>query len=419
MSTAHGPSDKPVDPALLRGLTSARLGRRSVLGAGALAAGAAFLAACGVKGKGKAGASVAPDQVAKFWNGKSAGSHVDFASWPLYMDPEQPELKQFTKDTGISVNYQEVIQEVASWFAKIQPQLAAQRSIGYDLMIVTNGKEFGELVQLGYLAPLDHSKLPKFAANADKRYTTEAFDPGNVYSVPWQSGITGIAYDPEKVGRELTSLADLWDPAFKGKIGMMSDPQELGNFGMLKVGATPEKSTEADWKKAAAELTAQKPLVRKYYDQGYIDDLGSGDIWIAQAWSGDVFQKNISDGTNLKFVVPKEGGTLWTDNLMIPITATNPVGAIQLMDFFYDPEIAASLAAYINYITPVPATKALLQKEADAATGDDKETYQALVDSPLVYPPDSYYTNLHYYYSGKSPADQKVYDDYFVPIVSG
>jgi spermidine/putrescine transport system substrate-binding protein len=414
MSTPRNP-----DPALLRGLTSARLGRRGLLGAGGLAASAAVLAACGVKGKAKATASVAPDQVAKFWSGKSAGTHVDFASWPLYMDPEQPELKQFTKDTGISVRYDEVIQDVAGWFAKIQPQLAAQRNIGYDLMIVTNGKEFGQLVQLGYLAPLDHAKLPKFAANADPRYTREAYDPGNVYSIPWQSGITGIAYDPDKVGRELTSLADLWDPAFKGKIGMMSDPQELGNFGLLKIGVGPEKSTEADWKKAAEELKAQKPLVRKYYDQGYIDDLGSGDIWIAQAWSGDVFQKNVSDGTNLKFVVPKEGGTLWTDNLMIPVTATNPVGAIQLMDFFYDPDIAASLASYVNYITPVPGAKALLQKEADQATGDDKETYQTLVDSPLVFPPDSYYTNLHYYYTAKSPADQKAYDDNFVPIVSG
>jgi spermidine/putrescine transport system substrate-binding protein len=411
--------DSPVDPALLRGLTSARLGRRHVLRAGALGASAAALAACGVKGKAKPSASVAPDQVAKFWNGKSAGTHVDFASWPLYMDPEQPELKKFTKDTGISVNYQEVIQDDASWFAKIQPQLAAKQSIGYDLMIVTNGKEFSELVQLGYLAPLDHSKLPKYTANAGPGYSKESYDPGNVYSIPWQSGITGIAYDPAKVGRELTSLADLWDPAFKGKIGMMSDPHELGNFGMLKLGISPEKSTEADWKRAADELTKQKPLVRKYYDQGYIDDLGSGDIWIAQAWSGDVFQKNVSDGTNLKFVVPKEGGTLWTDNMMIPITAANPVGAIQLADFFYDPDIAASLAYYVNYITPVPATKAILQKNADQATGDDKASYQALVDSPMVYPPDSVYANLHYYFSAKNSQEQQTYDGYFVPIVSG
>jgi spermidine/putrescine transport system substrate-binding protein len=335
------------------------------------------------------------------------------------MDPDHPELKKFTEATGVQVTYKEAIQDDPSWFAQIQPQLAADRSIGFDLMVVTNGKEFGELVQLGYLAPLDHAKLPNFAANAGAQYKNEAYDKGNVYSIPWQSGITGIGYDPAKVGRELTSLDDLWDPAFKGKIGMMSDPQELGNFGMLKLGIAPETSTESDWKKASAELTKQKPLVRKYYDQGHIDDLGSGDIWIAQAWSGGIYQKNASDGTNLKFVVPTQGGTLWTDNMMIPVTADNPVGALLLMDFFYKPEIAASLAEYINYITPVPGARPIIKQDAAAATGDDKKTLTELADSPLVFPSDDVYAKLHYYYTASNTQDQHTYDSYFVPLVSG
>ncbi|HWB34447.1 MAG TPA: spermidine/putrescine ABC transporter substrate-binding protein, partial [Rugosimonospora sp.] len=321
--------------------------------------------------------------------------------------------------TGVQVNYSEVIQDDPSWFAQIQPQLAANRSIGYDLMVVTNGKEFAELVQLGYLAPLDHSKLPNFTANAGAKYKQEAFDPGNQYSIPWASGISGIAYDPDKITDPVTSLAALWDEKYKGKIGMFSDPQELGNFGMLKLGIAPEQSTSADWKKAADELKKQKPLVRKYYDQGYIDDLGNGDIWICQAWSGDIYQKNVSDGTNLKFVVPTEGATLWTDNMMIPITADNPVGAITLMDFFYQPDIAGSLAEYINYITPVPAAKQQIQSDADAASGDDKAALQDLVNSELIFPTDATYGKLHYYYSAKNTQDQHDYDDNFVPIVSG
>jgi len=411
---------KPVDPALLRGLTTNRMGRRNLLRMGALGASAATLAACGVKGKAKATTSPAADEVAKFWAGKTQGNLINFANWPAYMDPEHPELKKFTAATGVEVNYKEAIQDDPSWFAQIQPQLAANRSIGFDLMVVTNGKEFGELVQLGYLAPLDHAKLPNFAANAGAKYKQEAFDPGNQYSIPWQSGITGIAYDPEKTGRELTSLADLWDPKFKGKIGMFSDPQELGNFGLLAVGAAPETSKEDDWKRAADKLKEQKPLVRKYYDQGYIDEIGNGDLWITQAWSGDIYQKNLEEGTKLKFLVPKEGGTLWTDNMMIPITAENPVGALALMDFFYKPDIAASLAEYINYITPVPGAKDFIKSDADKSTdADTKASLLDLVDSPLIFPSDADYAKLHAYYTAKNTQDQHTYDSYFVPIVSG
>src|SRR3954452_11095138 len=273
------------DSALLRGMTQRRIGRRDALRISGLSALGAALAACGVQGKAKpgAGASAAPDVVAKFWSGKTGSGHVDFANWPLYMDPKHPQLKQFTKETGITVNYQEVIQEMGSWFAKVQPQLAAGQSIGYDLMVITNSVQFAQFRDSGFLAPLDHSKLPNYAKNAGAAYRKEAFDPGNAYSVPWASGMTGIAYDEAKTKRKITSLADLWDPKFKGKIGMFSDTQELANFGLLRAGVNPNRPTPDCGDKAAKELTKQKPLVRKYYDQDYIYALGSGEVWIAQA----------------------------------------------------------------------------------------------------------------------------------------
>src|SRR4051812_26826024 len=205
------------DPSLLRGLTSRRLGRRDALRMSGLSALGMALAACGVEGKGKPAASAEPDAVAKFWSGKAKNGHVDFANWPLYMDPKKPELAAFTKETGITVKYQEVIQEMGPWFAKVQPQLSANQSIGFDLMVITNSFQFNQFRDSGFLAPLDHSKLPNFAKNAGAAYKKEAFDPGNVYSVPWATGVTGIAYDITKTGREITKLADLWDPAFKGK----------------------------------------------------------------------------------------------------------------------------------------------------------------------------------------------------------
>ena len=408
------------DSPLLRGMTQRRLGRRDALRISGLSALGAALAACGVQGKAKApGAAVsaAPDAVEKFWTGKTKTGHVDFANWPLYMDPKKPELKAFTKETGITVNYQEVIQEMGPWFAKVQPQLSAGQSIGFDMMVITNSVQFAQFRDSGFLAPLDHSKLPNFAKNAAASYTKEAFDPGNVYSVPWASGMTGIAYDLKKTKRPITKLADLWDPAFKGKIGMFSDTQELANFGLLKAGVNPDKSTPDDWDKAADELKKQKPLVRKYYDQSYVDALGHGEVWITQAWSGDIFQKNLSDSTDFKFVIPEEGGTIWTDNMTIPITAKAPIDAITLIDFFYRVDQAASLAEYINYVCPVPAAQEQMRKDAAKLTGDDKQGVLDVANSNLVFPTQDIYSKLHYYVSFDSVADQQTFQKTFEPIV--
>ncbi|KHD77436.1 ABC transporter substrate-binding protein [Actinoplanes utahensis] len=399
-------------------MSQRRLGRRDALRIGGLSALGAALAACGVEGKGEPDAPTA-SSIATFWDGKVKNGRVDFANWPLYMDPAKPELAAFTKRTGIQVNYQEVIQEMAPWFAKVQPQLSARQPIGFDLMVITNGIQFGQFRAAGFLAPLDHSRLPNFAKNAAPKYTQESFDPANVFSVPWASGITGIAYDPAKVKRPITKLADLWDPAYKGRVGMMSDPTELANFGLLAEGITPGESGEADWKKAAARLQRQKDagIVRNYYEQDYLDALGKGEIWISQAWSGDIFQKNLSEGTNLKFVIPQEGGTIWTDNFAIPVTAANPVDALMLIDFFYEIENAASLAEYINYVCPVPAAQAQIRKDAAALTADMRDEMLAVAASPLVFPTDDDYRKLHYYVGFDTAEEQRDFNRLFEPIV--
>lgn len=403
------------DPAFLRGMTGSR---RDALRLFGLAGAGLGLAACGVKGQ-KA-APPKQNDVQKYWAGKTKHGHVNFANWPLYMDKGRTPLKAFTQATGVSVTYREVIQDDPQWFGKIAPQLQAGQSIGYDLMVVTNGLEFTKLVELGYLVPLDHSKLPNFAKNADAIYKKESFDPGNVYSIPYATGITGIAYDPKKTGREITSMQDLWDPAFKGKVGMMSDGQEIGNFGMFALGIDPEKSTPDDWKKAGAKLAEQKDkgIVRKYYEQDYIDALTRGDVWITMAWSGDIFQQNLSEKSSLKFVIPKEGGTIWTDNLMIPKTAENPVDALMLMDYLYQPPTAAKLAEIINYVPPVPGAKDVINAEAAKATGADQKTLQAIAASPLVFPSEADYAKLRHYRS-LTPATEKEYNAVFQHITAG
>lgn len=357
--------------ALLRGLTGRRLNRRSLFRFAGLTGGAALLAACGGSGGGGDEDATA---VESFWKGRKQAGVLDFANWPLYMDvgataAEHPSLDLFTEATGIKVNYHEVIQESESFFAQIRPGLARSEPIGYDLIVLTNGIVLSRMIRLGYLAPLDHSRLPTFAANADPSVKDPSYDPGNQFTVAWQSGITGIAYDPEKTGREITSFEDLFDPAFAGRVGMFGENQELPNFALLGIGVAPEESSPDDWRRAADRLIEQQTagIIRRYYDQSYIDALATGELWLSMAWSGDVYQQ-IAAGRNLRFTVPREGGLIWTDSLCIPKTALHPVDAIAYMDFVYRPEIAGMLAEALNFITPVPAAAEHVSPELAKST---------------------------------------------------
>ncbi|MEO3814182.1 spermidine/putrescine ABC transporter substrate-binding protein [Sphaerisporangium sp. B11E5] len=415
------------DLAFLRGLTQPRgrsggVTRRDALRLAGLSAAALGLAACGVQGKKAAAPQQSQDALASYWTGKKQNNTLRFANWPLYIDKDgknYPTLDAFTKETGIKVTYQEAIQDNSTWFGKIQPQLAANQDIGYDLMVMTNGIQLGRAMALGYLAPLDHTKLPNFAANAGAKYKNPSYDPGNAYTVPWQSGITGIAYNPKYVEGEVTSIQELWNPKYKGKVGMLLDSQEIANFAMFALGIDPDKSAEADWRKAAEKLQAQRDqgLVRKYYENDYVDALVRGDIWITMAWSGDVYQQ-IAEGQNLKFVIPQEGGNIWTDNMCIPKTAQNPVDALAMMDFAYKPEIAAQLAEYITYITPVPSTQDIVRKQASEATGEDKQALELMAASPLIYPAESDLAKLRSYKT-LTTAEEKVFEGIFQPITQG
>ena len=307
-----------------------------------------------------------------------------------------------------------MIQDTSSFFPKIQPQLAAGQPTGYDLMIITNGVYLDKLIQLDYLVPLNHDMMKNFDAHASASVKSPSYDKGNKYTMAWQSGITGIGYDPKRTGREITSWHDLTDPKFKGKIGMFGDTEDLPNSALVAIGVKPESSTQEDWKKAADWLKQQKPLVRKYYLQDYIDPLSKGDIWASMAWSGDIFQANAS-GANLKFVVPSEGGVLWTDNMCIPMHAGHPLDAMTYMDFVYDPKIAAIMAEGINYITPIPDAQAVIKQDAAKATGDEKATLEDVATSALVFPSASDYSRVHRY-RVLTAEEEKVWNALFEPI---
>lgn len=410
--------DQFIDPALLRGLTQGRYSRRQLLqaaGAGAFGVSVSgFLAACGAAGtNSSSGTTSGPTAVGspEWWAKQKKGGTFQFANWPYYIDTsnhgkDHPSLHQFTVQTGIKVNYLEVIQNNDSFYAKIAPSLQGGQGTGYDMVVMTNGWYLTELINHKWLIPLDLKLIPNFTKYASPLVKNPNYDPGNTHTVAWQSGFTGIGYDPRKTGREITSVHDLFDPKFAGHIGMMSDNTELGSLGLLALGINPATSTQADWNKAAKLLTQQRKLVRQYYDQSYISALERGDTWITQAWSGDIFQANNSGYPHLKFVAPKEGIMHWTDNMAIPLHAQHPRDAIEYMNFVYQPKIAAELADWINYITPVPAAKAILMKK-DPTVGK----------SPLVFPTKAMNALAHDYYTFKNYAEFNAWNNTFNPII--
>ena len=335
-----------------------------------------------------------------------------------------PELKtqaRIVRDTadrvfaekGIKVDYQEVIQDNNEFFAKIRPLLQAGQPTGYDLMVMTsNSPVLSALFDSGWVIPIDHRKMTNFNKYASDLAKSPAWDPGNKYSMAWQSGYTALAYNTDMIKEDITSVQSLFDSKYKGKVGMFTDPQELGSLGLLAVGVDPVKSTPADWQKAADKLNQQKSdgIVRQYYDQSYIHALNNGDTWISEAWSGDIFIANQNGHTNLKLVIPEEGAMFWTDNMLIPIYAKNPLDAMTYMDFVYDPTIQAMIEGYDAYVCPVPAAQAIMAASSDSYT-------QAAAKSPTVFPSAEIAALSRAYYNYKNDQELQQWNSIFQPII--
>lgn len=296
-------------------------------------------------------------------------------------------------------------------------------------MVTTNAPQLGYLIDQGWLVPLDHSMMTNFEKHAGPLVKNPAWDPGNKYTMAWQSGWTAVGYNASVVKDPGDSVSILFDKKYAGKVGMMSDPQELGSVALLALGIEPAKSTESDWAKAAKLLQKQKSenIVRAYYDQSYIDRLKSGDIVVSQAWSGDIFQADLSSKySNLKLMMPKEGGMFWTDNMCIPMYAKNPKDAMTLMDYVYQPGVQAVIEYYNDYVCPVPAAKQALLHP----TGWTKATLQKMKSSigepasvtanaPLVFPNARYINLSRAYYPFKSEAEVTAWNNLFLPIIQG
>ncbi len=422
-----------IDPSFVRGLTQRRLSRRQVLGVGAT--GAASFMFTGLDGA-VAGASGLPNAKVgnkKWWAAQKRHHKVVFANWPYYIDVlngKRPTLEHFTATTGIKVTYDEVIQDNASFYATIRPTLAAGQATGYDLMVMTNNNpELGYLIEYGWLIPIDHSLMPNFKKYASPLVTSPPYDPGNKYTMAWQSGWTSVGFNSKVVKNPGDSVDILFSKKYAGKVGMFSDPFELGSVGLLAIGVEPAKSTESDWSKAAKKLQQQKSdgIVAAYYDQSYINHLKNGDIVVSQCYSGDIFQANLnSKYRDLKLMHPKEGLMIWTDNMVIPLHAANPLDAMTLMDYYYSPVTQSVVEYYNNYICPVPSAKSQLLKP----TGWNKPALKDLskeiklppsvtANAATVFPGPTEVKLSRPYYPFKSQEEITAWTNLFLPIIQG
>ncbi|MDI2127513.1 polyamine ABC transporter substrate-binding protein [Yinghuangia seranimata] len=364
------------------------IGRRTVLrGGGALAA-AGALSACGVP------SAFVPEDERTGVDKSESDKRVRFSNWALYIDVDEddaekhPTLDEFTEATGIDVKYTEEINDNDEFFGKIHPAIQAGKEPGRDLIVISDWM-CTRFVGLGWVQKLDKANLPNVQANLAETLRSPGYDPQRDHTVPWASGITGIAYNKKLVGREIKNVADLWAKDLAGRVTLFSGFMEAVTLLMIGEGSDVTKFTEKDVDKVMERVQklVDKKHIRSFTGNDYTSGLASGDVLACMAYSGDVLQLQL-DNPDIEFVVPEEGAELWSENLMVPNRASHKANAEALMNFYYDPQIAAELAASVQYICPVPAAREILAKN------EDKDIAE-LAENELMFPSAETQARLH------------------------
>ena len=378
------------------------LSRRRLLGA--LAASAA-LAGCGTQG--------APGETGQTASQDPNDDTITWANWTLYLDYNRktrsfPTLEAFEEETGYTVEYREDIDDNVSFNGKVAPQLARGMDIGYDL-VTPSDSLIAQWIAKGWAAPLDKANIPN-AKNLLPELENVAFDPGRVYSLTYQSGFGGLAWNKERVPNGLRSVDDLWAPELKGKVVVLSEVQDTVGLVMLAQGVDIDKPFTAEQfmnALAVVEEQVDSGQIKQVKGNSYKEDLINEQAWAAIGWSGDIFQINAEEGDKWEFALPDTGGTLWSDNLLIPKTASNKAGAEALMDYYYRPDVAAQVAAYVNYVCPVQGAQEEMQKI-------DPE----LAKSEWIFPTEAILNNSQVF-RPLTPEEQAEYAEAFGRVIQG
>jgi spermidine/putrescine transport system substrate-binding protein len=360
-------------------LTRRQLIERAALG-GAFLAMPGFLAACGGSAKKAAKTGSSAHKLAKT---------LRFSNWTLYIDVNEktkahPSLDQFKKQTGVTVRYTEDINDNASFFGKIQGPLSRGQSIDRDIIVMTDNSRYpGELIKKGWVEKLDKSAIPNIE-NLQPALRHPSFDPNREYSLPWQSGMTGIAFN-DKLTDPVVSIEQLLeDKKLKGKVTVLNEMADALSLVMLGNGDDPAKVTDASFNRAyrVIKKAVDSGQIRQFTGNDYSGPLAKGDLKAAMAWSGDVVQLQASN-SHLHWNLAEAGGDIWTDNMLIP-KGGDVFTASTYMNFYYQPKIAAEVEDYVNYICPVVGAKEALLKS-------DPKTAK----NTLIFPDKKTLDNVH------------------------
>ena len=373
-------------------IINSKFSRRAlVAGAGALG-GAALLSSCSSGG----------DDAA------STTGSVRWGNWPLYLDYDEdtklyPTLEAFTEATGIAAEYFEDYNDNDEFFGKVQAQLKLKQDIGYDIVSPTDWMA-ARWIRLGYTHKFDKANIPN-AGNILDTLASPSFDPMREQSLTWQGIMGGFGWNTEKIPGGVRTLDDLFAPANKGKIVVLSEMRDTIGIILRSRGVDLQTVTE-DQFMSAVEFLEQKIAdgwIRGVKGNEYAEDLTAGDAVAVIGWSGDMFILKSENEGKFDFAIPESGGTISGDNLMIPYTATTEAkaSAEKLINWYYDPAIAAEVAAYVNYVTPVKGAQAEMEK-----------IDPALAASEFIFPTEKTMANLSVFRS-LTPAEETTWSEAF------
>ncbi|MEX2627547.1 MAG: spermidine/putrescine ABC transporter substrate-binding protein [Ilumatobacteraceae bacterium] len=370
----------------------------------------ALLAACGGDDSGGATTS-APGTAPGTTPGTDApaggGGELFFENWPAYIDPtedgEVGTVDRFVEATGIDLRYSEAFNDNNEYFATIQPVLGRGDTIEPDIIVPT-GWMAGRLIDLGWVDPLPLDQVPN-AANLRPDLRTPTWDPTGEFSLPWQTGFAGLAYNIEATGREIRSVDDLFDPEFAGRVGLLTEMRDT--IGVIALGMGIDITTLSSFDEVAEvferiEAAKESGQIRRFHGNDYFDDLANGNLAITIGWSGDIPQIGSDD---VRFVFPESGATSWADTMAMPAGAENRDEAARWMDFVYDPEQAARITAWVGYVSPVQGVREVME-ELDPEIAAD----------PLIFPDDDTLANT-YSFANLSEDVEAEYDAAFSEII--
>jgi spermidine/putrescine transport system substrate-binding protein len=334
--------------------------------------------------------------------GGEVGGKLSVLNWPLYLDKKAQ--RAFSAQTGIDLKYSESLNDNNEFFAKYQRQLSEGQYPGFDITVPTTWMA-KRLIDLGYAQKLPLDDIPN-AANLAPGFQDPVWDPTGEYTLPWQTGMTGLAYNIKVTDRELTSVDDLFDPKFKNKVGMLLEMRDTVGLALFSEGIDPADVTYRKAQPALNKLqkAVDRGQVRRFTGNDYQDDLVNGNFAVCVGWSGDVAQLTL-DNEDLRFVICDEGGMRWADTQVWVKGAKRRAQVAAWMDYFYDPANAAEVAAFVQFISPVSGIEAPLA-----------EIDPGLASSPLLFPPEEIQAKLTTFNQELSPKDEEKFDARFAEI---